>query len=87
MRAYMRARLYVVLFVCVYARVLCYYILSAVPDAEPSPCHWLLLVSYSGATVFLERATFAGVFRSREKKKGRVEERKRGKLNFLLGTR
>lgn len=78
-----RACLYVT-FVCICARVLCYYILSAVPDAEPSPCHWLLLVSYSGATVFLERATPAGVFRSRVRKKGRVE-RKRGEVEFLTG--
>lgn len=69
--AYIRACSYVrsVFCVCAYVyvpRVLCYYILSAVPDAEPGPCHWLLLVSYSGATVFLERAPLhAGVFRSR----------------------
>jgi len=34
------------------ARALCYYILSVVPDAGAGPCHWLLLVSYSGTMYF-----------------------------------
>lgn len=55
------------------------------PDARvPGPCHWLLLVSYSGATVFLERA---GVFRSRTRKKKKEEglKEKGGEAEFLTG--
>lgn len=66
-----------------YARVLCYYILSDVPDAGVCPCYWLLLVSYSGMYVFLEArcACWCTSF-SREKKR-RVE--KKGEAEFVRG--
>lgn len=66
------------------ARALCYYILSVVPDAGAGPCHWLLLVSYSGAMYFwsTSRAPNCCTSFSLEKKEGL---RKGREAEFVTG--
>jgi len=66
------------------ARALCYYILSVVPDAGAGPCHWLLLVSYSGAMYFwsTSRAPHCCTSFSLEKKEGL---RKGREAEFVTG--
>lgn len=71
-RAWVRARV----------RALCYYILSVVPDAGTGPCHWLLLVSYSGAMYFWSTPRALYFVLAWGKKKG---WEKGGEVEFVTG--